>query len=213
MGVQGGTEARQGLRVLAIGAHPDDVELGCGGSLAKLSKLGAEIHVVIFSKGRRGALSEEDRELESMTALNTLGVTKIAIYDFPDTQLASQLNEMIAVLDRHVEALKPDRAYTMFQHDRHQDHRAVYDASAVSCRTVPQLLGYETPSSYPNFAPTVFEDIGPELETKLNALNYHLSQGSRLYMQDEKVRSAANFRGAQIDLGPCEGFIPYKLVL
>ena len=101
----------------------------------------------------------------------------------------------------------------MFQHDRHQDHRAVYEASSISCRHVSQLLGYETPSSYPNFAPTVFEQIEEQLETKVRALNCHKSQGERLYMQEEKVRSAASFRGVQVQIGASEGFIPYKMIL
>jgi LmbE family N-acetylglucosaminyl deacetylase len=199
--------------ILAIGAHPDDIELGCGGTLAKLSRCGAHVHSVIFSKGRRGALSEADRDQESRRALETIGVRDITIYDFEDTQLSSHLNELIGVLERHVATFAPVRVYTMFQHDRHQDHRTVYEASVVSCRAVPQLLGYETPSSYPNFMPTVFEEIADDLETKVQALRCHASQASRLYMQEEKIRSAAHFRGTQIDRGPSEGFIPYKLVL
>jgi len=78
---------------------------------------------------------------------------------------------------------------------------------------VPQLFGYETPSSYPNFAPTVFENIQNQLETKVGALRRHESQGDRLYMQEEKIRSAAHFRGVQVDLGPSEGFMPYKMIL
>lgn len=208
-----GTNARDGLSVLAIGAHPDDIELGCGGSLAKLALAGARIQAVIFSKGRRGTLLDADRERESTAALAMLGVHDIAIYDFEDTKLIHSLNEMIAVLDERVRSFNPDRVYTMFQHDRHQDHRAVYEASTVSCRDVSQLLGYETPSSYPNFSPTVFESIDGQLETKVRALNCHRSQGERLYMQEEKVRSAASFRGVQVQLGPSEGFIPYKMVL
>jgi LmbE family N-acetylglucosaminyl deacetylase len=202
-----------GLSVLAIGAHPDDVELGCGGTLAKLTRAGAQVRVVILSQGRRGGLSDDDRAEETRTALETLGVADIAVHDFPDTRLSEHLNELIEVLDKHVAEVRPHRAYTMFQHDRHQDHRAVYEASSVACRSVPQLLGYETPSSYPNFLPTVFELVADDLETKVRALKSHASQGSRLYMQEEKIRSAANFRGAQVDLGPCEGFIPYKMVL
>ena len=201
------------LSVLAIGAHPDDVELGCGGTLAKLARAGARVRVVILSRGRRGGLSEADRAAETRTALATLGVTDVTVHDFPDTRLCEHLNALIEVLDQHVREVCPRRAYTMFQHDRHQDHRAVYEASSVACRSVPQLLGYETPSSYPNFLPTVFEPIADDLETKVRALKSHSSQGSRLYMQEEKIRSAANFRGAQVDLGPSEGFIPYKMIL
>ena len=202
-----------GHSVLAIGAHPDDIELGCGASLAKLARAGSHIRVIVFSKGRRGALSDDDREAESLAAFAELGIHDVVICDFEDTRLSASLNEMIAVLDSHVEELKPDRAYTMFHLDRHQDHRAVYEAAAVSCRKVPQLLGYETPSSYPNFLPTVFEQIDAQLEAKVRALNCHTSQEARLYMQEEKIRSAASFRGAQIDQGPSEGFIPYKLIL
>lgn len=201
------------MRILAIGAHPDDVELGCGGTLMKLSQAGAKIRALILSRGRRGNLSDADRAAETRQALAAIGVTDIRVCDFEDTRLTYALCEMVTVIEEEVNSLQPHRVYTMFQHDRHQDHRAVYEASAVACRSVPQLLGYETPSSYPNFLPTVFEDIGDHLPAKLAALKHHQSQGTRLYMQEEKVRSAAHFRGAQIGIGPCEGFMPYKLVL
>lgn len=200
------------MTILAVGAHPDDIELGCGGTLAKLSQRGAQIHAVIFSKGRRGALSDQDRADETRTALEILGINKVTVYDFEDTRLSGYLNEMVEILDQHTAENRPTRAYTMFQYDRHQDHRAVYEASAIAFRHVPQFLGYETPSSYPNFMPTVFEDISNYIDIKIESLNRHISQGERLYMQHDKIRSAANFRGAQIDLGPSEGFIPYKIV-
>lgn len=203
----------ENLKVLAIGAHPDDVELGCGGSLAKLSRSGAEVRALIFSQGRRGVMSAADRADETRRALAVVGVGSVRVCDFEDTRLSASLNEMVAVIEEEVRAFGPRRVYTMFQHDRHQDHRAVYEASSVACRGVPELLGYETPSSYPNFMPTVFEEIPEDLELKLASLKCHASQGERLYMQEEKVRSAAHFRGAQVSLGPCEGFIPYKLVL
>lgn len=208
-----GDGPRRALSILAIGAHPDDIELGCGGSLAKHAQAGARIEAIIFSKGRRGALSDSDRAAETDVALRTLGVAKLTVYDFEDTQLWRHVTDMIAVLDEHIAQRTPDRVYTMFQQDRHQDHRAVYEASAISCRRVPQLFGYETPSSYPNFAPTVFENIEAQLETKVRALRCHESQGERLYMQEEKIRSAAHFRGVQVDVGPSEGFIPYKMIL
>ena len=207
------SDTRSPNRILAVGAHPDDIELGCGGSLAKHVQAGATVEAVVFSQGRRGALSDDDRAAETQGALASLGIARVTIYDFADTQLWRHVTDLIGVLDRHIAEFAPDRVYTMFQHDRHQDHRAVYEASAVSCRRVPQVFGYETPSSYPNFLPTVFEEIEDQLETKVAALRRHASQGERLYMQEEKIRSAAHFRGVQVDLGPSEGFIPYKIVL
>lgn len=199
--------------VLALGAHPDDLELGCGASLAKLVAGGALVRAVILTDGDKGAPSGSDRATETRTALTLLGVQSIHLHDFPDTRLHEHLNELIAAIEGHVRETAPDRVYTMFAGDRHQDHRAIYEASIVACRSAPQILGYETPSSYPNFIPTVFEPVEDFIERKVEALKLHGSQGERLYMHEDKIRSAAHFRGVQVDLGQTEGFIPYKLVL
>ena len=196
--------------VLALGAHPDDLELGCGATLAKLSADGVAVHAVVFSNGEQGGSS--DRTTETRKALEALGVASVTQHDFADTRLHESLNDLIACTEDHVRAVAPDRVYTMFHLDRHQDHRTVHEASAVACRKVPQILGYETPSSYPNFMPTVCEPIDDFMEAKIEALKLHVSQGDRLYMQQEKIRSAAHFRGVQVDLGQTESFIPYKLV-
>jgi len=196
--------------ILALAAHPDDLELGCGATLAKLAARGAQIRAVILSDGSRGGSS--NRCEESRAALEYLGVQQVAFHAFQDTRLHESLNDIIETLEQHVAELSPDRVYTMFDGDRHQDHRAVYDASVVACRTVPQILGYETPSSYPNFLPRVFEPIDDFIERKVTAIKMHTSQEARLYMQEVKIRSAAHFRGVQVDLGQTEGFIPYKLV-
>jgi LmbE family N-acetylglucosaminyl deacetylase len=199
--------------VLALGAHPDDLELGCGASLAKLSARGVAVHAVVFSNGELGGPPGADRTLETRAALETLGVATVTQHDFADTRLHESLNKLIACIEEHVRGVTPDRVYTMFHLDRHQDHRAVHEASIVACRKVPQILGYETPSSYPNFMPTVFEPIDEFIEAKIDALKFHVSQGDRLYMHEQKIRSAAHFRGVQVDLGQTESFTPYKLVL
>lgn len=197
---------------MAIGAHPDDLELGCGATLAKLAAQGTSVHAVVLTTGGNGADDDYDRADETREALMSLGVDHVTQHDLPDTRLHQHLNEMIALLEGHVRIVQPERVYTMFDLDRHQDHRAVYDASIVACRRVPQILGYETPSSYPNFLPTVFEQVDEFIERKIAALKLHGSQEGRRYMQEEKVRSAAHFRGVQVDLGQTEGFIPYKMV-
>jgi hypothetical protein len=61
--------------------------------------------------------------------------------------------------------------------------------------------------------PTVLEPIDEFIEAKIAALKLHESQGDRLYMHEQKIRSAAHFRGVQVDLGQTEGFTAYKLVL
>ena len=89
----------------------------------------------------------------------------------------------------------------------------MYEASIVACRSVRQVLSYETPSSWPNFMPVVFEPLGEFINRKIDALAYHFSQQHRTYMQAHQIHCNAQFRGHQVGLGPSEGFIPYKLVL
>ncbi len=76
------------------------------------------------------------------------------------------------------------RVYTMRDADRHQDHLAVYQASMVARRTIPQILGYETLKTWLSFMPQVFESVKEEYFTvKLAALKKHKSQERRDYMR------------------------------
>ena len=198
--------------ILALGAHPDDLELGCGATLAKLVQAGADVRAVVFSHGRVGASPIFDRAAETRAALTLLGVQDIHVHSFPDARLHEHLNDLIDAIEVHFRECAPQRVYTMFKEDRHQDHRAIHQASVVACRRATEILAYETPSSYPNFVPTVFEIVGEYMELKVEALKFHESQGDRLYMSEDMIRSAAHFRGVQVEVGRAEGFIPYKLV-
>lgn len=200
-------------RVLAIGAHPDDLELGCGATLAKLSRQGVHVRALVFTCGDAGAGSGHDRAEETWRALHRLGVRDVAQEQLPDTALDDCGAEMIALIEAHCRDLQPQRVYTMFEHDRHQDHRAVFRASVVACRSVPQVLSYETPSSWANFAPVVYESVAGFVDAKVAAVGLHASQAHRGYMQPDALRCHLGFRGQQVGLGPCEGFMPYKVVL
>lgn len=201
------------LNILAIGAHPDDIELGCGGSLAKLARAGSRIHALVLSRGGQGCHAGIDRSDESHRALRRLGVAEVIQQDFPDTRFPTCRNDIIASIEQVCTLIEPDRIYTMCGEDHHQDHRTVHEASIIACRHIPQILCYESPSTLPQFAPQVFEDISAQLELKIHALREHASQGDRHYMQESHLRCHAQFRGQQIGIGPSEGFLPYRLVL
>ncbi|MWU81164.1 PIG-L family deacetylase [Escherichia coli] len=204
--------------VLAIGAHPDDIELGCGATLSRLAHNDVYILSVIMTSGGCGGNSTERYE-ESREALKILGCNKIINLDFNDTKLYLQLKEMIDSLERILATEIPSdveimRVYTMHNADRHQDHVAVYQASMVACRHIPQILGYETPSTWISFSPQVFEPLEENhLEKKISALSKHKSQSLRKYMQPEHLWILAKFRGQQVDCSLCEGFVVHKMVL
>lgn len=199
--------------VLAIGAHPDDIELGCGGSLAKLVEQGVTVRALILTKGVVGNRGNYDRLDETKRALALLGVTDVVAADFPDTRMYQHLADVITCIETQVRDLKPDRVYTMFENDRHQDHRTTFEASIVACREVQQILSYETPSSLIDFQPQVIEDIAGYIGRKIDALALHESQCDRPYTQPDAMRIKAMFRGQQVGIGPAEGFIGYKIIL
>ncbi len=134
---------------LGCGAHPDDIELGCGASLARLAQKGIYIAAVVMTTGNSGTDGIIDRHEESRNALKILGCHQTIHLNFADTRAHLQLNDMISALEDIIKNQIPSdveimRVYTMHDADRHQDHLAVYQASMVACRTIPQILGYET---------------------------------------------------------------------
>ncbi|MFB3129682.1 MAG: PIG-L deacetylase family protein, partial [Lysobacteraceae bacterium] len=179
----------------------------------KLARAGSRIHALVLSRGGRGCHAGIDRSDESHRALHRLGVAEVIQQDFPDTRFPTCRNDIIASIEQVCTLIEPDRIYTMCGEDHHQDHRTVHEASIIACRHIPQILCYESPSTLPQFAPQVFEDISAQLELKIHALREHASQGDRHYMQESHLRCHAQFRGQQIGIGPSEGFLPYRLVL
>ncbi|MBB7356174.1 PIG-L deacetylase family protein [Escherichia coli] len=210
---------RQIKGVLAIGAHPDDIELGCGASLARLARDGVYIIAVVMTSGKSGADKLIDRHQESREALKILGCQQTIHLDFDDTRTYLQLDGMIRALEDIIHYDIPSeveikRVYTMHNADRHQDHTAVYQASMVACRSIPQILGYETPSTWLSFMPQVFELVGEDdFHLKLKALSKHKSQSKRDYMRSERLRAVAQFRGQQINSNYGEGFVIHKMIL
>lgn len=199
--------------VLAIGAHPDDIELGCGGSLAKFVEMGVAVKALVLTKGAVGNRADYDRLQETRRALELLGITNVVTADFPDTRMYEHLADVIAWIEKQVYIFQPERVYTMFENDRHQDHRTTFDATIVACRQVHQVFCYETPSSWTTFQPQAFEDIDGYIGRKIDALALHESQRDRRYTQSEAMRIHALARGQLVGIGAAEAFIPYKMVL
>ena len=100
------------LDILAIGAHPDDIELGCGGSLAKLARAGSRIHALVLSRGGRGCHAGIDRSDESHRALRRLGVTEVIQLDFPDTRFPACRNDIVAALQQFFNDTATTEIYT-----------------------------------------------------------------------------------------------------
>jgi len=202
------------MRVLAFGAHPDDVEIGCGGSLAEHAARGDETFVFIATYGDAGG-NPKIRKKEAEEAAKILDVREIFWGGFEDTRLPDHFLQLLRRIEEVVRRLDPQLVYVNHHDDTHQDHRALAKAVHSATRYVPSVLRYETPTTNA-FEPTVFMDISASLGKKIKALEAHASQIERTGVKLNIVQIAlasAHFRGVQSRLSCAEGFMPIRLKL
>ena len=201
----------QPRRVLAIGAHPDDLELACGATLAKLADAGHEVRAMVMSNGSKGGDSSV-RVTEASSGSEFMGVSKVQVHDFRDTNLSQHGQEMVQAIEAFIDEFQPDVVMTHSGHDYHQDHQAVHSATMRAARRHSSILCFESPSATRQFNPSVFVDIAGYVDVKIHAVSMHRDQRGKPYMSAERVRSLAAFRGSQVKTSYAEGFEPVRLL-
>ncbi|WP_312171424.1 response regulator [Microbacterium sp.] len=177
--------------VLAIGAHPDDVEIGIGGLLAAHAEAGDSITILTLSRGGRGG-DADDRQHESLAAAEMLGA-RLFVKDLVDTEISGG-GSTVRLIEEVVQEVQPTIVYTHSAHDRHQDHRAVGEATIVATRRVGTVACYQSPSATIDFRPTRFVRIDGFLERKLRILESFGSQtATRDYLAPDFVTATARY--------------------
>lgn len=198
-------------RVLVIGAHPDDLELACGGTVAKLVDSGYEVHALVMSHGQQGG-NRAQRPSEAQAGGALLGLAEVEVLDLPDTALADSSQEMVEQIEARLRDLTPELLLTHSVHDLHQDHHAVHLATLRAGRRHPSILCFESPSTTRDFDPSVFVDISHYIDIKVEGIRRHRDQRGKPYMGARTVRGAAAFRGGQSRTGFAEAFEPVRLL-
>ena len=197
------------MQVLAVGAHPDDVELGCGATLLRHVARGDDVTVLVLTVGQRGRIDGMSRQSEQEDAAARLGV-QLRWGGFSDGSVPDG-PEAITLIDGVIAATGAQILYTHAAQDTHQDHRATAVASLAAGRRLPTVLQFETPSTQ-NFEPTIYVDVADTLDEKLAALRSHLSQVLRQGPVDlEAIEAQARFRGFQGRLHHAEAFEASRL--
>lgn len=192
------TEARERRkrhqrRVLAIGAHPDDVEIGCGGALAKHRADGDLVSILTLSRGAAGG-DINARSVEAQAAASLLGA-RLEFGNLTDTDI-SEGTQTIEMIEAAIRAFQPTHVYTHAAEDTHQDHRAVNAATLVAARGVPNVYCYQAPSSTVDFRPNFFIDVTPFMKSKLRAIQAYHSQVDRSpLLQDDSILATARYWG------------------
>lgn len=179
--------------ILAIGAHPDDVEIGCGGTLMEHHEKGDNIFILTLSKGGCGgdALVRQEEALNAAEQLSA----RLILKDFEDTRIPES-KELIDEIERVIHSVKPDVIYTHSLHDNHQDHRNVHKCTIVAARNICNLSCYQSPSSTIYFEPTMFHDISRFIEKKIEVISLFSSQTQRCgYLRQSLIKSSAEYWG------------------
>lgn len=194
--------------VLAVGAHPDDVELGCGGTLAALAARGQTFAILDLTRGEAGTRgTPETRAREAAEAARILGAAERTNLDLGDGDLRTDRAAQLEVIEV-IRQLAPRIVLAQHAGDRHPDHarasRLVTEAAFYSgLRSIPgrahrpqQVLYY--PSSYP-MEPTFLVDISSTFERKLAAIRAYASQfhrpGANLDDPETYISSRGYFDG------------------
>ena len=168
------------MKILVVGAHPDDIEPQMGGTIAKLTKNGHEVLILQFTD--TGGELNNIRIRESINAAEILGA-KIKHLHYNQNNFSFK-RETVQSLDRIIEEYKPDEIYTCWEYDSHQDHQIVSKIVLASSRKnnanvyffEPIIPGGITPYG---FNINYFVDITHTIEIKIKSIMAHKSQVER----------------------------------
>jgi len=198
------------MKVLTIGAHPDDIELGAGGTIARHIMEGDEVHFLVLTYGEQSGTKSE-REREAKESARVLKAKSIKFGGIPDTKVTDGI-ETIMAIEGVINEIKPDRVYTQCPRDRHQDHRNTALATFSAARRVTEIFSYESPDSYPNFIPQYYVQISDTIPQKILALKQFRSQKNKRFFEASAIKGLAKFRGYQIGVPYAEAFEVVRMI-
>jgi two-component system, NtrC family, response regulator HydG len=178
-------------RVLAVGAHPDDVEIGVAATLLTHRARGDEVTVLTLSRGGTGGA---DEVTEAQQAAELLGAT-LLLADLEDTRIPEG-NPTIEIIEQAVAEHRPDVVYVHSRNDNHQDYRSVHAATMVASRRVDRVYGFRSPSATADYRPTRFVAADATLDRKIEVIRAYQSQAGRDYLDEELIRAQARHWGA-----------------
>jgi LmbE family N-acetylglucosaminyl deacetylase len=211
----------QTKRVVCIGAHPDDPESGCGGTLAKYVQKGDSVFVVYLTLGEAGIEGESYAHAANIRTQEAFCAAKVIGYKalfFGQTDGATVVNnEQVAKFTELLDQLKPSIVYTHWPVDSHKDHQIASLLTTQAWYAAKQkfeVYFYEVCAGYQTtlFNPTHFEDITLTVALKEKAIRCHISQKPDQILFDKYCNHAfmQSFRGQQAAVPMAEAFIKWK---
>ena len=195
------------MKVLFVGPHPDDVEIGALGTLLNLRK-NHEIFYITMSRcldiPRNTDIINEYNKVVKELKVHT------EILDLPNRELSQRGKEIREKLENYRDN-DIDLVFGPSLSDLHQDHQAV-SQEIVRIFRYQSILFYEIPHSCPLFKPRFFFPLEENIVSeKIRIVSLYKSQSKRAYIQEPSLRSMMMFRGLEFDVKYAEGFEVFRL--
>jgi len=210
---------------MAVGAHPDDIEFGCSGTLMRHTQDGDDVTMLIMTNsqsvdGVTGKVIRTSTQLyeETSNAAEIIGA-ELVMLSFVDLHVPFSF-ESVSEIERHIGRGRIDTLYTHWAGDSNQDHIAAYKASVAAARYVPNVFCYEQipiPRHTENeMKPTYYSDITEQFEDKLRIAKCHKSQIKKYakvgFDVSKNLETLARYRGIQANTTFAEAFQVIKTV-
>lgn len=202
------------MRVLLLSPHTDDVELGAGGLVIKLSqkRMNNDICWVVFSICEDAVPEDSPSDMlkrEFLTVVSKLGIKDYHIYNFENMNFPKFRQEILEVLEQIKEEFKPELVICPSLNDSHQDHKAVSKEVVRAFKKNASIIGYEMPWNNLTFSSQLSVRLTEEqMEGKWELLSLYKSQfiKERNYFSKELIFSLARVRGIQCNTDYAEAF-------
>jgi LmbE family N-acetylglucosaminyl deacetylase len=202
------------LKILCLGAHSDDIEIGCGGTLLKIFENYdiEQVEWVVFATNDQRKIEAENSAKEFLKGVSNYNITVEKYRDGFLPFIATQIKEEFEAIKPKI---APDIVFTHYRHDRHQDHRLVSELTWNTFRN-HLILEYEIPKwdgdiGNPNF----YVEISEELLLKKNKLmkESFITQTSKHWFDDETFKSLPRIRGMESACRYAEAFYSRKTTI
>lgn len=204
--------------ILVLSPHPDDAELGAGGTIARFVEEGKQIFYVTFSSCEKSipqGLPSDVLRVECRNSTGELGIPlqNLTMLNFEVRDFPRYRQEILENLVELGEKIKPDLTLVPSSSDTHQDHQVIHHEALRAFKKMSSIWGYEHPWNNLSFTTDVFVSLEERhIEKKMNALAQYKSQDFRSYMQEKYIKALAYTRAAQVDFPYAEAFELLRLL-
>ena len=207
--------------ILAIGAHFDDVELGAGGTLAKYSKLGANVFKLTLTDNKTqfnafNIFTDETTSRQySKESCKILGVQELDDFVLQECNHLQYSPELMQIIEKFIFDNKIDTVFIHYSDDVNTDHKAASEICKTAARYCKNILMFSSNGYLPEnqFCPTVFVDISDTIELKKKALSCYKGDHNRFNRLFNIIYKKNEVYGYACQCDYAEAFVPLKITL